>query len=132
VDTSRPYDRTALGTAAAEAPDELRLEERAIVELVLAGEAAPFRRLVERYQRRALSIAFRLVGSRAEAEDLAQESFVDAFEKLALFDPTRRFSAWLFRIVVNNCAAATRSCGCSYPPPHSRRSTASAGLPCGV
>jgi RNA polymerase sigma-70 factor (ECF subfamily) len=79
------------------------LEERMIIELCLGGEARHFRRLVERYQRGVLSLSFRMLGNRAEAEDLAQQSFVDAFTSLRAYNPQYRFSTWLYRIAINNC-----------------------------
>jgi RNA polymerase sigma-70 factor (ECF subfamily) len=47
-------------------------------------------------------------GDRAAAEDLAQETFVKAYLKLAAFDTTRRFSSWLFRIAHNAAIDAMR------------------------
>jgi RNA polymerase sigma-70 factor, ECF subfamily len=47
-------------------------------------------------------------GDRASAEDLAQETFVKAYLKLAAFDTTRRFSSWLFRIAHNTAIDAMR------------------------
>jgi len=74
-----------------------------IIELCLAGESHHFRRLVERYQRGILSLTYRMVGSRADAEEMAQQSFVDAFQALRDFNPEYRFSSWIYRIAINNC-----------------------------
>ena len=74
-----------------------------VVELCLAGESHHYRRLVERYQRGILSITYKMLGSRAEAEDIAQQTFIDAFTALRDFNPTLRFSSWLYRIAINNC-----------------------------
>jgi len=79
------------------------LEERMIIELCLAGESHHFRRLVDRYQRGILSLTYRMVGSRADAEEMAQQSFVDAFVALRDFNPEYRFSSWIYRIAINNC-----------------------------
>src|SRR5262249_22941716 len=79
------------------------LDERMIVELCLAGESHHFRRLVERYQRGILRITFRMLGRHAEAEDIAQQTFIDAFTALRDFNPELRSSSWLYRIAVNNC-----------------------------
>ena len=77
-------------------------EEAAVVAAVLAGDPDAFRTLVERYQGALVATLVRLVRDRTQAEDLAQQSFADAFHALARFDPTRRFSTWLFRIAINN------------------------------
>jgi RNA polymerase sigma-70 factor (ECF subfamily) len=50
----------------------------------------------------------RLTGDPAQAEDLAQETFVKAFRNLAAFDPKRRLSSWLFRIAHNTGIDALR------------------------
>jgi len=77
-------------------------EEATIVQSVLDGNRDDFRDLVRRYQGPLVSTLFRLVRSKHEAEDLAQQTFVDAFDALARFDQRRRFSTWLFRIGINN------------------------------
>jgi RNA polymerase sigma-70 factor (ECF subfamily) len=59
--------------------------------------------LVDRYQRGILSLTYRMVGSRADAEEMAQQSFVDAFAALRDYNPEYRFSSWLYRIAINNC-----------------------------
>ncbi len=71
-----------------------------------------FRPLVQRYQRLAFSVAFRMLGSRADAEDIAQQAFVDAFNALARFRSTGRrhaFSTWLLRIAVNRSKDVLKS-----------------------
>jgi RNA polymerase sigma-70 factor (ECF subfamily) len=87
--------------AAAEAARRIA-EEAAIVQSVLDGQTDVFRHLVARYQAPLVATLYRLVGRRHDAEDLAQQSFVDAFDALARFDQSRRFSTWLFRIGINN------------------------------
>lgn len=55
-----------------------------------------------------VSLIARITGDRAQAEDLAQETFVKAFRNLAAFDTTRRLSSWLFRIAHNTAIDAMR------------------------
>ncbi|HZL19482.1 MAG TPA: sigma-70 family RNA polymerase sigma factor [Polyangia bacterium] len=79
-------------------------EENRLIARCLAGEVEAFRPLVQRYQRLAFSVAFRMLGSRADAEDIAQQAFVDAFNALERFrgeGRTHAFSTWLLRIAVN-------------------------------
>src|SRR6185295_11775347 len=92
----------ALAVGVATAVDDA-LEERMIIELCLAGQGHHYRRLVERHQRGVTALAQRLLGNRTEAEEMAQQSFVDAFGALRDFNPTYRFSSWLYRIAINNC-----------------------------
>jgi RNA polymerase sigma-70 factor (ECF subfamily) len=74
-----------------------------VVQQVLAGRPDQFRVLVERYQARLYGIAARLVHNPADAEDLVQQSFVEAYRALKRYDAQRRFVTWLMRITVNNC-----------------------------
>lgn len=90
-------------------------EARIIVQ-ALAGSQSAFEQIVARYQRPVISLIARITGDRAQAEDLAQETFVKAFRNLAAFDTTRRFSSWLFRIAHNAAIDAMRR---SNPPAES-------------
>lgn len=76
-------------------------EDDEIVRRVLDGSTDAFRILVERHERPVFSLAYRMVGNREEAEDIAQESFVRAFRALDRFDPAHRFSSWILRITNN-------------------------------
>jgi len=67
----------------------------------LAGSEDAYRALVQRYAGPAINLAARLVGDRALAEDLAQESFARAFDRLPTYNPDLRFSSWFFQIVHN-------------------------------
>src|SRR5579883_2661229 len=75
--------------------------ERAIVERVLGGDVAAYRRIVERHQRRVHAIAYRMLGSPSDADDIAQQAFVAAFDALDGFDPRLPFGAWINRIAIN-------------------------------
>lgn len=57
--------------------------------------------LVRRYQVRAIRAAYLITGDRATAEDVVQEAFVRAYERIAQFDPKRPFGPWFLRSVVN-------------------------------
>lgn len=59
------------------------------------GNPEAFAVLVERYQRMIHSLAYRMVGSLSEAEDLAQEIFIHAYQSLNQFRNEARFSTWL-------------------------------------
>jgi len=87
-------------------------EERRFIERCLAGDADAFRPLVQRYQRLTFSVALRMLGSRADAEDVAQQAFVDAYGALHRFRGEGRsnaFSTWLVRIVVNRSKDVLKS-----------------------
>jgi RNA polymerase sigma-70 factor (ECF subfamily) len=80
---------------------EVRADERRAIEAVLGGDRKAFRLLVERHQRGIYGVIYRLVHSAADAEDLAQQAFLSAFDALGRFDLEARFSSWIYRIAVN-------------------------------
>jgi RNA polymerase sigma-70 factor (ECF subfamily) len=67
------------------------------------GDHEAFESLIKDYQRMIHSLCFRMTGSAADAEDLAQETFLQAFQHLAGFRAESRFSSWLYRIAMNQC-----------------------------
>jgi RNA polymerase sigma-70 factor (ECF subfamily) len=75
--------------------------DRRSVIAVLSGDRQAFRSLVERHQRGVYNVIRRLVHNTADAEDLAQQAFVSAFDALGSFRVDARFSSWLYRIAVN-------------------------------
>jgi RNA polymerase sigma-70 factor (ECF subfamily) len=77
--------------------------EHEIIQQCLMGNRDRFALLVDRYKDMACNIAFRLVGDRDAAGDMAQESFIAAYSALADFRQGSKFSSWLYRIVVNKC-----------------------------
>lgn len=80
-----------------------RQDEKHIIEAVLQGDVPEYRILVERYQRPVYSMMLRLTGSVMTAEDLTQDVFTRAYEKLHTFKAGRRFFPWLYTIAVNRC-----------------------------
>lgn len=72
-----------------------------LVQAVRAGRPAAFDELVERYQRRAVSVAYRLLGDLHDALEVCQEAFIRAYRSLDSLEDERRFGAWLLRIVTN-------------------------------
>lgn len=68
------------------------------------GDRSAFMYLVEAYQRPVYNLCYRMLGSDAvEAEDAAQETFLRAYTKLNTYNPTRKFSSWLFSIASHYC-----------------------------
>lgn len=60
-----------------------------------------FAALVSRYERPVFNLAFRMLGDREDARDVAQTAFLKALENLHRFDPKYRFFSWLYRIAMN-------------------------------
>ncbi|APR84233.1 RNA polymerase sigma factor RpoE [Minicystis rosea] len=83
--------------------------DRELVEKSKAGDTQAFGMLVRRYQKRIFRLAFHLVRSGAEAEDVTQETFVRAFQAIDRFDGRSEPFTWLYRIAVNLSLNTLRS-----------------------
>lgn len=68
-----------------------------------AGDAAAIRALVHRYSPGVLTLARRMLGDDAEAEDVTQETFLRAWKALPGWEPRAKFSTWLHRVALNLC-----------------------------
>lgn len=75
--------------------------ETALVRKAQAGSREAFGELVRQYQRRAVSVAYRLLGNVEDASDVSQDAFVRAHRSLSQLDDASRFSPWLMRVVTN-------------------------------
>jgi RNA polymerase sigma-70 factor, ECF subfamily len=78
-------------------------DEQSWIEAAQHGDHSAFARLVEAYTSPAYNLAYRMLGSAAEAEDATQEVFLRAYLKLASYDRGRKFSIWLLAITSNYC-----------------------------
>lgn len=72
-----------------------------LVRRVQLGERAAFDVLVRRYQHRVIAVISRYIGDRAEAEDVAQDSFIRAYRAIGGFRGDAQFYTWLHRIAIN-------------------------------
>lgn len=84
-----------------------RSEAQFIARLVARDESA-FNELVLTYERRVYGLVFRMLGRRDEAEDLAQEVFVQVFKAIDQFRGESKLSTWIYRIAVNLCKNRTK------------------------
>lgn len=82
-------------------PTEPGPSDRELVQQVCAGRRAAFDVLIERYQRRATAVAYRLLGDLHDALEVCQEAFVRAYRNLDTLENEHRFGPWLLRIVTN-------------------------------
>lgn len=64
-----------------------------------SSRESQFTELMERSYKKVFNLAYRLSGNRADAEDLTQEAYVRAFRSFDLYDPSKPFENWIFRIV---------------------------------
>jgi RNA polymerase sigma-70 factor (ECF subfamily) len=74
---------------------------RELLDRCRRGEAEAFEELVERTRRRVFTLAFRLVGDRHEAEDVAQEAYLRMYRGLPGFRGDSSFDTWMYRITAN-------------------------------
>jgi RNA polymerase sigma-70 factor, ECF subfamily len=77
------------------------LTEAEAIRRAQQGDAQAFERIYRLHNRRVYALCLRMVGNPAEAEDLAQEAFLQLFRKIATFRGESAFSTWLHRLSVN-------------------------------
>ena len=76
-------------------------DEAELIERAKKGDTRAFGTLVERYQRRVIGVAMAVVHNQEDALELAQETFVRAFQSVGKFESRSSFSTWLYRIAAN-------------------------------
>jgi RNA polymerase sigma-70 factor (ECF subfamily) len=79
------------------------LRERLLLRRLRERDELAFREMVEAYQDQVFNLLFRMIGTREEAEDLAQEVFVTVFKSIDQFRGDSKLSTWLYRIAANHC-----------------------------
>ncbi len=89
----------------------LKFEDEALVEKCRKGDMQAFGFLVAKYQDRLVNMMYRMTGRWAQAEELAQEAFLKALERIGQFRNQSGFYTWLFRIGANLALSYRRRCG---------------------
>lgn len=77
--------------------------DRAAIDAVLAGDRDAFGELVKRHSRMLFRLAYRMTGNESDADDVVQDAFVRAYQKLSTFESRADFGTWVYRIAVH-CA----------------------------
>ena len=77
--------------------------DEALVARFQAGDVAAFEGFVRRHQDRIFSVAYRMLGNAADAEEAASAAFLKVYRKAASYDPRWRVTTWLGRLVANYC-----------------------------
>ncbi|TWT77614.1 ECF RNA polymerase sigma factor SigW [Posidoniimonas polymericola] len=103
-----PARRTGAARAPAAEVGGAAAEDDQTIDQALAGDSAAFGRLVEKYQDRLYNSLLRYTGSSEDAQDIAQDAFVQAFVKLSSFKRNSAFFTWLYRIGFNRAASNAR------------------------
>lgn len=74
-----------------------------IVARINAGETGQFALIYQRYRARTFALAYGMTGHRDQAEDLAQEIFLRAYQRLPTFKGQAKFATWFYRLALNHC-----------------------------
>ena len=83
---------------------EAQVQEQTWALAAQKGDRSAFMHIVEAYQRPVYNLCYRMLGGDvSEAEDAAQETFLRAYTKLNTYNPSRKFSSWLFSIASHYC-----------------------------
>jgi len=77
--------------------------ERSLLRRLVDRDERAFRELIDEHRDRVFNITYRMLGNRAEAEDVAQEVFITVFKQIENFRGDSKFSTWLYRVTVNHC-----------------------------
>jgi len=77
--------------------------DKALIAQITREDKSSFASLVERYQERALKVAYFHTFNWQDAEEVAQDAFVKVFKKIHTFKGEAKFSTWFYRILINQC-----------------------------
>lgn len=72
------------------------------------GNIKAFEELFERYKKRILNFVYRLIGNKETAEEVTQETFIKVYKNLDIYDPSKKFTSWLYTIARNLAKNALR------------------------
>jgi RNA polymerase sigma factor (sigma-70 family) len=75
--------------------------DNSIIERILAGDKSGYRDLANRHKDYAFTVAYKIAGTREDAEEIAQDAFIQAFQALPTFNNEAKFTTWFYRIVFN-------------------------------
>jgi RNA polymerase sigma-70 factor (ECF subfamily) len=75
------------------------------ISLILKGDTALYRHLVDRYAKMSFAVAYRIVKNSEDSQDIVQDAFIAAYENLKNFKGESKFSTWLYIILANKALA---------------------------
>jgi len=77
--------------------------EQALIRKVKKGDLDAYGTIIQDYQSSVFNVCYRILGNRQEAEDLTQEAFLRAYQKISSFDLNRPFGPWMRTLAANLC-----------------------------
>jgi RNA polymerase sigma-70 factor (ECF subfamily) len=83
-------------------------DDSEIIERVLNGDVSAYAALVQKHKNLVFSIVLKVVNNREDAEEIAQDTFLKAYQSLKSFERKSKFSTWLYRIAYNSAVSKTR------------------------
>ena len=75
--------------------------DNSIIERILSGDKSGYKDLANRHKDYAFTVAYKIAGTREDAEEIAQDAFIQAFQALPTFNQEAKFTTWFYRIVFN-------------------------------
>jgi RNA polymerase sigma-70 factor, ECF subfamily len=85
------------------------VETEEAIRRFLEGEEEAFSRIVRQWERKVFNLAWRMLGNREDAQDVAQETFLSIFKSIRNLRDPSSFSTWLYKITLNHCRARRKS-----------------------
>jgi len=82
---------------------------------VREGDADAFRELFEKHKRAIVNFAYHFIGNRQRAEEIAQDVFLQIYRAAVRYEPTAKFTTWLYRIATNACLNEVRRPSTAIP-----------------
>lgn len=83
--------------------------DQKLVDKARLGDRQAFGKLVKRYQNKVLFLAYDLIGNYTDAQDVAQNTFLQAFQKISYFRDESSFSTWIYKVATNAAIDFQRS-----------------------
>ena len=77
------------------------MDDLKIIECCLLGNSEEFSKLIDKYKNMVYNLTYRMCNNLDDAEDLSQEAFLRAFQSLSRFNPSYKFSTWLYQVTLN-------------------------------
>jgi RNA polymerase sigma-70 factor (ECF subfamily) len=81
----------------------LQIAEQELVRKAQEGDREAFEELVRNHMKSIYSLSYRLTANHADADDMTQQTFINAYQKLSRFDPGTNFRGWILTIAANLC-----------------------------
>jgi len=79
------------------------ISDQHYIDKILQGETNAFAVLVDRYKNMIFTLALKMIKNREEAEEVAQDTFIKAYNSLSKFKGDSKFSTWIYRVAYNTC-----------------------------